>query len=158
MCVCTSGCWDPKHSEGAWAWLNSGSSELEPCGSFSLRPALGDTVGANRHVKVSVFSFLTKRASESMQDHQEWPSFSPPNVKLINSVIFEVLSFFSEFSGNRRLCACKVPKLFTVSLEQESIYFHLPSPWKHFEATKKSLKSLICFLKKITLIQPTELS
>lgn len=65
-----------------------------------------------------------------MQDHQEWASFFSPNVKLLHIVIFKVLNFFSEFSGNRSLYGCKVPKLFTVSLEQESIYFHLPSPTK----------------------------
>lgn len=67
-----------------------------------------------------------------MQDHQEWTSFFPPNVKLINIVIFKVLNFFSELSGNRSIYECKVPKLFTVSLEQECIYFHLPFPMKIF--------------------------
>lgn len=38
-----------------------------------------------------------------MQDHQEWASFFPPNVKLIHIVIFKVLNLVSEFAGNRSL-------------------------------------------------------
>lgn len=38
-----------------------------------------------------------------MQEHQEWASFSPPNVKLIHIVNFKVLNLLSEFAGNRSL-------------------------------------------------------
>lgn len=83
-----------------------------------------------------------------MQDHREWVSFFPPNLKLIYIVIFKVLNLFSELSGNRSLWGCKVPKLFTVSLEQESIYFHLPSPIKTFWGNQEDFEVSNLFSKE----------
>lgn len=86
-----------------------------------------------------------------MQDHQEWASFFFPNVKFIHIVIFKVLNFsflISEFSGNRNPYGCKVPKLFTVSLEQESICFRLPSPRKAFWGNQEDFEVSNLFLKE----------